>query len=103
MISGRIFLTGRGPAIQYEASVKMARHLFLSDDFKRSHPVPSNIIVGCAAKPFSKWTVVPAPRPQCLRLVTDAQDTDTPLVFGPTRFLAFCQRPTATSMGACGI
>jgi hypothetical protein len=103
VVSLRMFIAGHGPAIQYAAAVKTQRSMFLTADFQHSHPVLSTIIVKCAAKPLSRWRLAAASTPGCLQLVTDVQDTSVAGVIGPTRFLALCKCPVATSMGACGV
>ena len=103
VVSSRMFIAGHGPEIHYAAAVKTHRKIHLTASFRQLHPLLVVIITKCAAKPFSNWSLVPVLTAGSLRLVTDAQDTSVSGTFGPTRFLAFCKCPIATSMGACGI
>ena len=103
IISCRMFLTGNGPAVQMCAALKTPRQLFVSPGCRTAHPRVSELLTKVVGRPWAAWTMLPAPRPGCLTLVSDSADDGSRSAMGVTRFLALCHKPAATTSGVCGV
>ena len=104
IISCRMLLTGRGPAVSYDPAVSVTRQLFLTSNFRQAHPLVTQLLESSCVRPCSRWKLLKVQQPNCLVLVPDRSDNGSDKTkLGPTRFLVTVKRLSGTSLGACGL
>ncbi len=54
------YLEGDRSVVKYNAAVGFWRRVFVTDDFKRKHPVLVQMLETMVAKPISKWVLLPS-------------------------------------------
>lgn len=97
---------GSGPAVHYAAATARPLTVCMTVAFQRSYPLLCTMISRAAAKPQSRWRLVPhrAPlRKSWLVLATPKQCGRQKSAVSPAMFLRRFTKPLSMTMGECGM